>query len=441
MRNASTSIIKIVILGSNFKPGRTHAVKYTCGVDFRLFLSQIMPASCSHSYVVFADGCSTRIDAGELDPFLPYNCYLHVLLIPADLVPPRLDRKSDLFQYLAKRAGDDAAIIRDFISKRPSNIFETAIYQITIEPCSINLPQMTDTMRQVIGVRNVTDEKVHLKWHDETEIRMVDITRAPVEKPSDQQDHILTLVVSPERSIRLLKDMAAMDEDYMPQRIQKVVEFDDHLHLAVIAESGRRELKSFRKDSSIQGETVYRDTGNRWLPIEILEATGAELSRQLIVQQLMLQLQSQTAFAGIPGEICDLYTVGPDDHLVLSWIESEKYCRVFRIVGKDAEAVREEFSFAFDIKPRAFAYSELLNLYFLAPVLKNDVYCIDRSGMETAQNITTALMTNHQHFAAGGEIQDLYAAYLTKDIPALVTVQVNAVRVFVVNPDVHANRP
>ena len=293
-----------------------------------------------------------------------------------------------------------------------------------IESLSLPFIDRINVANRIIGIERFAEAAIDLLWHDDSSLK---VTRTFLKTDKDE------LVFSTEatRDIQLLKDIAPIDQEFHFSNIDKAVSSGPYIYISHRTGIEEKILKTFKTETANGDEIRYRDTGQRVVPMDILQTNSSDLSRQLLVRYSLWWEMGADPFEAIPGKIYDVIRTPDNEIYVLSWEKGKQKAHVYRVYGSAHETVKREFEFKFNLQPGALAYCCPLNLFIISAHWQNDIYCIDRAFADQPQNISLALSGDDGYLAAGGEIQDIYVANICNQT-ILFVIQTGKIRAFLI---------
>jgi len=319
-----------------------------------------------------------------------------------------------------------ASSVQGFLAPDAPDVFETVtgLYGTMGRPLTLRDDMVVEPL-SILGLEALDEKRNIVYYHDPHQIRSVDIVLS--DQPGSSSGKEVNIQVEPPRSFRFKKDITTIEAPYPFDRIEKAVKMGPCIHLVHKGEEQVDCLKTFVADSD--DSHVFRDTGNRRFPMDILEEGQEVLSRQFILRQSVLREIQTDPFEQVSGKIYDIIPQGVKDFFAITWENEKSRAHIYHLYGAREPQIKKDLSFKFSLAPGALAYCKKWGLFFFSAMLQNDLYCISCNSLDEPRVITTALDLNGESFVEKGRVEDLFAGQIG-DVPVLIVAQAESVRLY-----------
>ena len=407
--------LKFRILDGRRSPalGELLPAEYPAGEELAHFLRRVVPDIGVFPITFFSDqnvAAIMRI-SGERTT----AAYRILAVIGENVVP---DKREFLESIQDQKIRENAGA---FLSVSPDNLETlTGIYILSSKEVP---PGKFPSYRGILpGTCNGT--QLSFKYYTTNEIGIVSVN---MEDPSVQVSR---------RSLALYRDIASKNDPYPFHEIRKIVEMEDTLHVEQNNQKGDRQLLSFRSEELPGGRVAYRDTGNRILPMNLLEDERVpELEKGTILRyrcDLTERMEFQEAARRRGERVCDIFPVGPDDAYYLVWKENGSEGRIYRSNIERRVPDEPEVAFPSPSRPTAVVFLPILNAFLISRQGLSDLLLVELVS-EYVHPRPVGHLFSRDAFAVGGEVTDMLS-YSHMGGDWLVVAQTGRIGLYFISP-------
>ncbi|HHD64593.1 MAG TPA: hypothetical protein ENK96_09585 [Desulfobulbaceae bacterium] len=422
-----SEIIKIRLLNPEKKSlSPLLPVSYPVGRPLNSFVSSICNIGQS-TMTFFANYADHPIDVLYSHDFdsKPLYRFFHVLCI---INNPVFGTKTELLDYLETEVSlfseKEIEKIKDFIVvalPQDEEIFETAFHGIRVLPKSIPEEYQVPVGINIISSKPENKNRFVLTCHDQYSFIKIHF------ELTEKGDLDLQGLVK----LDLLKDIAAMDLPYEITKIGRAEVTRKGIHFEHLLKDGKRELKTFVKISSAvtlqseAGKLKFRDTGNRILPMNIMERfpdifTCLQIEKPYISSNFA---NSRKVLEHINGEVCDIFHKGRNNLYILSWEPEENKGWIFYYrLGTELPSKKRAICFTCMAKPVSFVWIDKMDLFII--LLTTGTYLLSpEHDFSELIDISRLFWDNNREGEAAGDLKKISVLMFRQqalEIPFLV---------------------
>ncbi len=387
------------------------AVRIPQDSDLRRFFSTILPPDTGQPPVFFCDVTEAPVDQLLERDFagMTSSRFLHLLCVRG--MKSGFRDKHDVLVQMRGLAwqGECETQVRQYLWQWDETSFETPFYSVRVVPVRLPADVASRPGTKLLGVTMATETRVVFLSLEGNTIREFTIdldpsscvntnnTRETSNEGVGPEPLIATATTKP---VPLLRDIAWREEPFQVKEIRQAVLTGTRLHCihAASEQPSFLELKTFVRDSLFAGGDVYRDTGNRLLPMGFPQRHPAFLLERLQMEapnfsdNLSKSGEILARMTGIPNAFC---RAGENDFSLLEWISTESLGRIHRF--RFGQEPATPLTFTCNEKPAAMEWLEQCGVYLAS--MDGRIFLIDPTYSGVPSDISSCFSGG-----AGGDI-------------------------------------